>query len=370
MNLVKFFFGTAYILQIISTIVFVRESVDISTAVMISRLLSFGMLTLFWVVADGYRSKAGAYVFLLIAMLSPYLFSDAYMAAIDVILVFMSAIYFASRLSIQDEFYSNLAYGSLFVVIMVLALYYLGVIPTQVFEWDGRVKNSLGFSNPNTLFFYIFSSAFIFYGERVRVGFYACGVLMILLYGIVGSRTFMYAYFILLGFWLWPNLFELVAIKVVLSLMFGAVACLGLVITWFPIEFAMVAERILMIDVNELVSNRIDVLVQAGGLQSMLGILFGGLENTADSLYFYFYSSFGVLGIVLALLLVVFGLIRADGWRKTTLLVMCIVYFIIGLVEVPFDATSLMAVYLVYLFFSRGADGRQVNHHEYSSSVK
>ncbi|MFM6993191.1 MAG: hypothetical protein ACKOWD_18365, partial [Rhodoferax sp.] len=219
------------------------------------------------------------------------------------------------------------------------------------FEWKERVKNSMGFTNPNTFFYYILSSAFVFFVYRVRFGFFFCGALIIGLYSIVGSRTFLIAYLLLLLAWVRPGLLHRTSVVAALWLWLTFAVLLGLLTAIFPIQTSLALSALTGLDVNEMTSNRLELMSEASS-RTNLQLLLGGKENDADSLYVYLLNGFGIFSLPLFLYATVLSIARNVRQRRPSVLALACIYFTIGVIEVPFDGSAMIAlVFVLSLFF-------------------
>lgn len=343
-------FAGSYLLLIVSTIALFKQSDTLSLLCFIGRVGVMVTIILVWLTDSALRLKANRIVVVFGLAFLPYLLTEARTAYLDVVILLILAS-LIQRTESSARFLQRLAYLSLALVVLVAALASLSLLPTNAFEWENRVKNSMGFTNPNTFFFYILSSAFVFFVYANRIGFFLCGMLMIGLYSVVGSRTFVIAYLLLLLIWFRPHLLRKKWVIAVLWLWLLLAVALGLVVALFPIQTSIALSAFLGLDVNDLTSNRMELLAAAVN-PSGLQLLFGGEANNADSLYVYLLNGFGLINLLAFLFAAIKSIRRHLAQGKPFVLALACIYFTIGIVEVPFDGSALIAlVFMLCVFF-------------------
>lgn len=346
----KAFFALSYLLLILASVAFVRADKSLVDNINILRILLIGAAGALWIAkgtADRSLSVAAIVVGIL---LFPYLLTESFISYVDVLslMIFSAAL---ARVRETEKYLVYLAYGSLAVVCVICVLAAIGILPSIVFEWEGRSKNAYGFTNPNTLFFYIFSSAFTFFIYREWRGIAISGLVMALMYASVGSRTFAIAYvFILAGFLFFKYINGRLA-RVGLWATILAVTMSGVLTVYFPFEFSHFTSIVLGVDSDELFSSRFTIMEQAYSDADDVGFWLGGIENVSDSLYAYFANSFGLL-VSTAFLVILFARIaRLSKRYGSIVLIYSLVFLMIGIVEVPFDGSALMSLVFVYVLF-------------------
>lgn len=339
-------FAVAYLSLILSTVLAVKLSESLSLLFFVSRSAALIGILAIWAYTSAYTERANRIVAIFSLVFLPYIFTSAYLAYLDVLVILILATNFQRSVSIE-KYYVRLAYASLALVLVIALLAWSSVIPMATFTWEDRVKNSLGFSNPNTFYFFVFSSAMVFFLFKRRVAFFLTGVAMLGLFPLVGSRTFMGTYVLLAGIWIWPSLIRYRLFILTLWVWLAAVTALGLMTIVFPAEAALLLNAVLQLDANELFSNRLNLAEQAMASDTVQ-LLLGGLVNTTDSLYAYFMNGFGLAGLFVFLFWAWISVARQVHRGRPIALAIAAIYFTVGLVEVPFDGSALIAI----VFFS------------------
>lgn len=342
-------FAGAYLLLIISTIALFKSSSILSLLCFAGRAGALVAILMLWLSNSTLRLKANRTALLFGVAFIPYLLTDARMAYLDVMILLVMASTMAHVPS-SDAFLKRLAYLSLGVVVLIAALASLSLLPSNLFEWKDRLKNSMGFTNPNTFFYYILSSAFVFFVYRVRLGFFLCGALIVGLYNVVGSRTFLIAYLLLMLVWMRPSLLHRKLVISTMWLWFSLAVTLGLLIALFPAQTSIALTTFTGLDVNELTSSRFELISESIS-RSTLQLMLGGKANNADSLYVYFLNDFGLVSVPVFLYATVSSLARHVRQRNPSMLALACIYFTIGLIEVPFDGSALIALVFVFCVF-------------------
>lgn len=346
----QYLFAGAYALLVVSTIALFKASASLSLLCFTGRAVALVAILFLWLTDSTLRLKANRSTVLFGIAFLPYLMTDARMAYLDVLILLVMASSMANESS-SEIFLKRLAYISLGLVVIIAILASLSLLPSHSFEWKDRVKSSMGFTNPNTFFFYILSSAFVFFVYRIRLGFFVCGALIFGLYGTVGSRTFLIAYLLLLLAWMHPRLLNSKPMVAALWFWLSVVLLLGLLTALLPVQTTLALTAITGLDVNELTSSRLELISESVS-RSNLQLLLGGQANNADSLYVYLLNGFGLLSMPLFLYVMVSSIARHVRHSNPVVLVLACIYFTIGLIEVPFDGSAMIAlVFVLSVFF-------------------
>ncbi|MBK6850094.1 MAG: hypothetical protein IPG93_00375 [Burkholderiales bacterium] len=343
-------FLVGYLLYIVGSVYLVRENESLSNDFVAIRLLIYILLLLLWISGVAYRLTVRTNVFLLAIILLPYVATAAYLSYVDLLILTILASSVGSGRESRQYFLTT-AYASLAVVLCIVGFSLFGAIPTKMFEWQGRVKDGLGFANPNTMYFFVFSAAFVGYYYKSMILFAGCGAVMIGFYWFAQSRAYALCYLILAVQWRadprW--LFGLYEMLVRSWLYF--VLALGLLIGLFPIEVSTALGLILGIDVNELLSNRLELISGRSEGRSIWGYLLGGKENDADSLYVYFINSFGLVGVVLFAYYFLRNLAQVDVSLRLRVAVLSGVFLTVGIIEAPIDGSALISLFWIWIVF-------------------
>lgn len=345
-------FAVAYTLMIISSLYLVKSNASLADVVFLTRLLVYGLIFSVWFLGIASTLKVDKRILIFVLPCFPYLLTNGYMAYIDTAILLIAA-HQISRLPNRQKYFVKLAYASLFLVVFCAVAAKFGLIATTVFEFGERAKATYGFGNPNNLYYYVFTSAFIFYRWKVTKGFVICGFVLVVLYPSVESRTFMIAYLLLAAFWA-ANPKWIKSSKIFfLWCWLGGALTLGMLMCVFPLEVSIALSYITGIDINELLSNRLDVINNQSAGRTMLSILFGGVENTADSLYVYLANGFGVVGLISFELLVVLLVRKHLASKNVRALTMACVYLTAALVEAPYSGSALVAIFFIWMLLYR-----------------
>lgn len=345
-------FAMAYTLMIIASLYGVKGDAMLADVVFLVRLLIYGLIFIIWILSTASAFKTDKRLLIFAIFFFPYLLTNGYMAYIDTLIILIVA-YQISRLPNGQEFFVKLAYVSLFLVVCCAGAAEFGFITTTVFEFGERAKATYGFGNPNNLYYYVFTSAFIFYRWRIAKGFFICGLVLVALYPSVDSRTFMIAYLLLAAFWTANPKWLRSSIIFFLWCWLGGVLAFGLLMGLFPLEVSIALSYITGIDINELISNRLEIINNRSAGRTMLSILWGGVENTADSLYVYLANGFGVGGLILFELLVIALVRKHLASNNVRALTMACVYLTVALVEAPYSGSALIAVFFISMLLYR-----------------
>lgn len=343
----------AYLLLIASTIFAVSSDATLVSHLLVARIGLYVLIMLAWVlrVVPSPRKYFG--LIALFACIAPYLLTGGYMFVIDTSIIFAFASALGNRDTDTGRFFIRSAYISAALVVLIGVLSAIDILPSADFEWGGRVKNSAGFTNPNTYYYYLFASAFIFFVFNDLIGFFLIGLVMALFYAVVESRTFFFAYILMMLYLLCARLMSAGLRNGFLWVCLVAVMSFGTVTAIYPLEVAAGFSILFGLDASDILSNRLDIISDGAALGSPQFGVFGGKANYADSLYVYFINGVGLVFSCLAAAFL-FHII----WRKSRLasrgrvLVVSVVYMMIGCFEVPYSASSLMAAFFVwYVFF-------------------
>lgn len=346
-------FLAAYCLLIISTVLRFRVADGDVDYFLLARGAIYSLILLAWLLEVVPNPKRYLWVMLLMVLLAPYLLTHGYMIAVDTSMVFVTA----SGLNVEGKtsrrFFLRAAYISALIVLCVAILAVLGLLPSAQFEWGGRFKDSVGFLNPNTFYYYLFSSAFIMFVVEDLLGFILMGLIMAAFYPLAESRTFFFAYMLLLFYWVLRRILNgkirniLIWIGIALAIFFGMLSGL------YPFETSGVLAIAFGFDPSEVLSNRLEI-IDAGSDASLFSLL-GGNANYADSFYVYLMSGVGLPLSFVAILAVLRLLVRKSNSRSDgKLLMAALVYFTIGCFEVPYGGSSLIAVFFAWVvFFSK-----------------
>lgn len=359
----KGMFAAAYALLIIASIRFVRDDIALLDNINIARIALVALSSALWIGRSTIDRSLPLSVVTIGIVLSPYLLTEAIVSYVDIIslLIFSAAI---AKSRDPEKFFIYTAYASLALVGLIALLATVGVLPSTSFEWNGRVKESFGFTNPNTFFFYIFSSAFVFFIYRQSRGLIICGIFIAVMYLSVGSRTFALAYvFIATGYYFSNRINGGMTRFGLLSAIVG-VALTGIVTIYFPRAFSDWTLSVIGIDSDELFSSRLSLMEFELSYSTLNNAEFwlGGLKNVSDSMYAYFVNGFGLLLSIIFLLAMFSRTINLSKRYGSAPLVFVLTFLMIGIVEVPFDGSALMSLLFIYaLFYDQGAFFRWSN---------
>lgn len=353
----KGMFAAAYALLIITSVRFVRDDIGLLTNINIVRIAIVALSSALWIGRSTIDRTLSMSVVGIGLVLSPYLLTDAIISYVDILslLIFSAAV---ARSRDAEKFFVYAAYGSLALVALIAALATLDVLPSTSFEWNGRVKESFGFTNPNTFFFYIFSSAFVFFIFRQSRGMILCGIFIVAMYVSVGSRTFALAYLFIAGSYYLANRINGGMIRFGLFAAIVGVTAIGLLTIYFPRGFSDWTLAVLGVDSDELFSSRLSLMEFELGYSQLNNAEFwlGGLKNVSDSMYAYFVNGFGLLLSGVFLFAMFDRTLRLSQRYGSAPLVFVLTFVMIGIVEVPFDGSALMSLLFIYaLFYDHGA---------------
>jgi hypothetical protein len=353
----KGMFAAAYSLLIIASIRFVRDDIALLDNINIARIGLVALSSALWIGRSTIDRTLSLSVVTIGIVLSPYLLTDAIISYVDIfsLLIFSAAI---SKSREPEKFFVYTAYGSLALVGLIALMATVGVLPSTSFEWNGRVKESFGFTNPNTFFFYLFSSAFVFFIFRKSRGLIICGIFIAVMYLSVGSRTFALAYvFIATGYYFFKRI-NGGPVRFSLLLAIVSVTLIGMLTIYFPRAFSEWTLSTIGIDSDELFSSRLSLMEFELSYSTLNNAEFwlGGLKNVSDSMYAYFVNGFGLLLSTVFLLAMFHRTVGLSQRYGSAPLVFVLTFLMIGIVEVPFDGSALMSLLFIYaLFYDQNA---------------
>lgn len=331
-------------IYLIRSNIFLNERVtEIRGVVLVSSVAAWAAYSVVW-------KDSSRFVWLIIFLLSPYLLTDAWLFYIDAVSIFVISAAMKGFFD-TEKYLIKIAYVSFFAVMLVIFLNIIGYLPSSVFIWRDSVKESYGFNNPNTIYFFIFSSSMVFFVFRHNLGVILCGIVMIALFPSVQNRAFMAGYLIMLPAYFLLTLNDRRFVRWGLWTWFISVISLGVVSSLLPAQADSWLSSIFGIDVNDLLSNRIYLLEEAVYGRTFGEIMFGGLESNSDSMFIYFYSSVGLVGFSIFLIFIFYNISKASKNYGSFMLLFSCIFFTVGLVESPFDGSSLIALLYIYLLF-------------------
>lgn len=350
-NLYAMAFLTGYVLLIISTLDSVRADSQLADALLVGRIGAYLVIAMTWVSRFAAHPKRNLGFAILLLGFSPYLLTSGYMVYVDtaVVLIIASALGRSERDA--RKFFVLAAFASAILVSVFAVLAFLGLLPTVIFEWGDRAKNSMGFLNPNTFYYYLFSSAFVFFVWRRAAGFVLIGVVMAAFYSLVESRTFLLAYLLLAFYWALGRFLNRCIRLTLLWVWFGIAVVFGVMTAIFPVQVLAGTSLLFGIDLNDVLSNRFDVISSEAADGVTTAVLVGGRANYADSLYVYWINGVGIVLFTLLMLVVAYVIAERERRFGEKLLVSACVYFTVGCFEVPYGGSSLVALLLVWMLF-------------------
>lgn len=132
---------------------------------------------------------------------------------------------------------------------------------------------------------------------------------------------------------------------------FLSVLSLGILAALLPAQTDGWLSGIFGIDMNDLLSNRLYLLEEAVYGRTFWEVMLGGVESNSDSMFIYFYSSVGIVGFSIFLIFIFYNLSKISKEYGSFMLLFSSIFFTVGLVESPFDGTSLIALLYIYLLF-------------------
>jgi hypothetical protein len=193
------------------------------------------------------------------------------------IIFLISKIYLTSKIEIFISWVCTILLG----IILYLALQ--GLIPTSIFTFNEISKFTIGFTNPNTPFFFAFSAFVVFFKNDNKIGvFFVVALILLMILSGSLSRTYFYSMIIILllhffysfGFKLY--LYKLMSFVSLFIFIFGIV--IFFILQFFPDLVSFLAYS----NIDEILSLRISSALETGlsqqGESKKIEIL--------DSLYF------------------------------------------------------------------------------------
>jgi hypothetical protein len=352
-------FVAAYLLLIASTTLGLKTDESDIDYLLIVRIVVYAVILLAWLSRVIDRPRQYAPVLVMLSLISPYILTQGYMITVDTVMLFASASSLSGDSREIRRFFARTAYISAFTVTAIAILSQINVLPSMQFEWDTRVKESVGFLNPNTFYYYLFSSAFVMFLLEDILGFLIIGILLVVFYPLVESRTFFAAYLLLLAYTLFGTLVNAKLRNGVLWMTLVGVILIGLFSALFPLIVSAVLSIVFHVDASELLSNRLEIIAGESGPESAPLTVFGGNANFADSLYVYLVSGIGMPFTILAILSAIYLLRRKmKAVGNGRILMAAVAYFTVGCFEVPYSASSMIALFLIWVVVFHGLEGR------------
>lgn len=349
-NLFKVMFFLSYLSYMIYSVYYVRENGSLSNYVMVFRALIYASALAAWVVFSLSRKISSEFIWVVILCLLPYVLTDSWKFFLDIvsISIFASAI---KEMPDRERLLIGVSYLSVIFVIFVVVLSSMGYLPSEAFAWKGTVKEAFGFKNPNTIYFFLFSSSMVFFVFRHNIGIVVCGAIMLALYPFVQNRAFMLGYLIMIPAYFLLTIYDGRLIRMVLWSWLLFVLVLGIVTSIYPLEAAVWSLQNMGVDLDDLLSSRLTVVQGAVFGLSFLEILFGGWVGEIDSMFIYFFSGVGLIGFLIFIAFVAFHVVKMNKRYGSFILLFSCIFFTVGLVESPFDGTSLISFMFIYLLF-------------------
>ena len=222
---------------------------------------------------------------------------------------------------------------------MIVLLCNIGIATDVVIEYEGMVRHSLGFTNPNTLGIAVFVLVCdIFYVSELKLNLALLTIIsaiVIWLYAVARSRTSVYAILAIMFFSIMYRVFKKFFKTKFAKLLYFAVPLIASGITYIVVD-SYARHQQFATDVNEFLSGRVSAIAI---FTNLLTPTFWGqpigetLDRTLDNTYaFVLYD----LGILVSILFIIFYFktVRSNfKYGNIPLIITLIAFLIFGLSE-------------------------------------
>ncbi len=224
------------------------------------------------------------------------------------------------------------------LIVLVAVLCTAGVIPDIVYTYEGMLRRSMGFTNPNTLGIAVFVLVCdILYVCDLKLTVKSAGsiaALSVWLYAVARCRTAAYVIIgvmaIVVLYNIWPGIFHTKAVKVLLY----AMPILLSIVTLVAVE-AFIARKPWAIDLNLFLSGRLNSI--ASFVRLLDPVLFGQpihetLDKTLDNTFAFVWYDLGI-AVMAVFLLAYARLIRRNFQNNMKLCLLMLGFMVYGLNE-------------------------------------
>lgn len=351
-------FTIGYLLYICSVVRLVRANDVALEAMLVGRIFMYAA-SIFLLALAYTKARKNLPIWPVIALpfLLPFVITAAGMHYMELLVAMSTAV-----LCLDRDGHRNLkivAIAGFCLVVLVGALGYFELIPNLVVKgkqaagsgWsDLRQKNSLGFDNPNNSFYFLFSSAYLFFLLNERRWMYLVGLVMAVLLPVVQNKTYPIAFLFLVAapYFSAEKVFTRFAVRA----MFVSTFFVGLLSTIIPQRLISFSTEHLGVDrsmYDRITSLRATKVLALAEKRDLLSLLFGGKPNPGDSLFLYFIEVFGVVPTIGLFFLMgrAINILLARG--KTTQAVAVAIIPMIGLMEAPISGHAPIMVGLIFV---------------------
>ena len=230
-------------------------------------------------------------------------------------------------------------YLRIILISLIVLLCNIGIATDVVIEYEGMVRHSLGFTNPNTLGIAVFVLVCdIFYVSELKLNLALLTIIsaiVIWLYAVARSRTSVYAILAIMFFSIMYRVFKKFFKTKFAKLLYFAVPLIASGITYIVVD-SYARHQQFATDVNEFLSGRVSAIAI---FTNLLTPTFWGqpigetLDRTLDNTYaFVLYD----LGILVSILFIIFYFktVRSNfKYGNIPLIITLIAFLIFGLSE-------------------------------------
>lgn len=346
----QYIYLAAYVTYMLFSLSIIKSNPQLSDYLFLVRgILLVSMLGI-WAVYSVSKSFSNRFIWIIILVMSPYLLTEAWMFYIDIIsmLILASSI---SEMKDSEKFIIKISYSGIIFTLSIVFLGSIGILQNEMFIWNGSVKQSFGFYNPNVIYFFIFSSALAFFALRNKTGIIISGISMIVLFPYVQNRAFMGGFIIMVPIYLYLAVFDNEKVRASLWMWLISIIVFGMYFAIDPDYATDIIDNVTGLDVNYVLSNRLIILQETVFRRSLGEIIFGGLKGAIDSTFIYFYSAIGLFGCSVGIAFTFYKLNKQSSRYGSFPILLGCIFFTVGFVESLFDGTSLIALLFVYLIF-------------------
>ncbi len=345
---------TSYVAYILSAVRFMRQSpvsLELLYGIRATMYVS-SIILLFVQYGNSKAHRIPIAPFIMMLLLVPFLTLDARLHYVELVVAVSTAVLCLQKAG-EKALVSAAKYGVV-TVILVALLAKFELIPNAVIEgkklFDFRIKNCLGFDNPNNSFYFLFSSAYVFFALKKRNALILTSFAMLLMLPEVQNKTYTIVLTILLV--LPPIVRKLSCEKLSIWAMFLGSYFVGVVSVLIP---NLIFGRILPVlgvsipILDRITSLRASKLVRYAEHRSLFSLAFGGKPNPGDSFFLFMVESLGLPILMVFFFVSYKAILSLFAEKKVEHAYAIAVMPLLGLMEAPVSGHSLMIVCYFYI---------------------
>lgn len=214
---------------------------------------------------------------------------------------FLALVYIVLLIDISDTidlFYKSTLWGTLLALITIILLVNFGFLENKMYVDNlGRIRNSYGFFNTNSLALYAFSfSIFLYLYKKSKISLLISTLVMLITFYITGSRTPFFSFLLFLFLVIFFKKGN-IALKRKINIF------LVIIILLFYIYLAVNYQN--YTNINYILSGRPSLIYKFFSNLSLRELIFGGnlFKVTIDNAYILLLKFYGILFLILFFLI-------------------------------------------------------------------